>query len=283
MPSYHPTRRHDATAFTLIELLVVISIISLLISILLPALARARSSANNITCLSHLRQIGTALFTYASENKNSLPVGYYDGKLGAGYDGANATDWAVLINNIMSGSGSTFATDTGGSGRQILKDTDTLEGGSRHYSAHPRLMPNPDTTDSAPSANGATLRPYRIDSIFNPSKIVGIMDGNQVKDDYNSSMAMCESLDSYALWSGTIGTYLLDTYKPNILHDSITGGNNLDQTAAGFGFPSGNIRWRHLSNAIANFLHMDGHASSQRYNHGNDTTLLRENINVNPY
>jgi len=52
------------SAFTLIELLVVISIISMLISILLPALSRARDSAHGVQCLANLRQMGIGWTSY---------------------------------------------------------------------------------------------------------------------------------------------------------------------------------------------------------------------------
>ena len=61
--------------FTLIELLVVISIIALLVSILMPALSRAREQARKTVCASNLRSNALALRIYAEQNNDKLPAG----------------------------------------------------------------------------------------------------------------------------------------------------------------------------------------------------------------
>lgn len=59
--------------FTLVELLVVIAIIALLVSILLPALSKAREQAKMAVCMTRVKGILTALNTYSGSNDNKLP------------------------------------------------------------------------------------------------------------------------------------------------------------------------------------------------------------------
>lgn len=63
------------TGFTLIELLVVIAIIALLLSILFPALKKAKDKARETICKSGLRQIGLAVILYAEDYDGYIPRG----------------------------------------------------------------------------------------------------------------------------------------------------------------------------------------------------------------
>lgn len=79
-----------SNAFTLIELLVVISIISLLIAILLPALAKTRRSAQIISCLSNARQLSVVLTIYSTNHNEYIPLTYW---------------WGITRNNSFINSG----------------------------------------------------------------------------------------------------------------------------------------------------------------------------------
>ena len=80
-------------AFTLVELLVVVAIISLLMSILLPSLNRARELARRTICMTQLKQIGTAFVMYAADWRDYLPYCYE----------APTCSWYVLLANPYMG------------------------------------------------------------------------------------------------------------------------------------------------------------------------------------
>src|ERR1700722_3967575 len=82
--------------FTLVELLVVIGIIALLISILLPVFSKVRRQAQDLTCISNLRQIGLALVAYSTDNHGYLPAAV------APLPGNLVLPWQVALFNYLS-------------------------------------------------------------------------------------------------------------------------------------------------------------------------------------
>jgi prepilin-type N-terminal cleavage/methylation domain-containing protein/prepilin-type processing-associated H-X9-DG protein len=109
------TRNRSArtSAFTLVELLVVIGIIAVLISILLPALGRARESANSVKCLSNMKQVATAIIAFANDNKGRMPT---------------------------SAGSSVRYIDSGGTVRSITSATDPMRTNSSDWIAWQRLI-----------------------------------------------------------------------------------------------------------------------------------------------
>lgn len=99
-------------AFTLIELLVVVTIIALLIGILMPVLASARVTAQQVSCLSNQHQLMIGVEQHALENKGEIPFGPDD------YSPSGADDF-YIINGMATSQISLKSGEPVGAGRMI--------------------------------------------------------------------------------------------------------------------------------------------------------------------
>jgi prepilin-type processing-associated H-X9-DG protein/prepilin-type N-terminal cleavage/methylation domain-containing protein len=115
--------------FTLVELLVVIGIIALLISILMPALNKARQQALTVKCASNLHNMGIAMTMY-TQQYNAYP-GH-----AVFLNGINAT-WPTRLRNLMNGDQAVFHCPAQESGFEWQKVPGTAASGHSPYGYNP--------------------------------------------------------------------------------------------------------------------------------------------------
>ena len=269
-----PTTRQKA--FTLVELLVVIGIIAVLISILLPALNRAREAAKSVKCQSNLRQIGQAMLIYTVDNKGALPVNQSSTP-----SSPTDTNWILLVMNSFTGknptifSGPVLSTSLRGAFQCPSAPPVSENGGS--YSAHPRIIPNIAVNDAL---TGKRFVGYKLAKIKRSSDIAYVFDARvwvqPAGSNASSTLAAIDAsrigYDSFLVYGkGGVASDSSVSYNPGA-------GDNTDSATS---IPLTNLRFRHGKNTICNALMIDGHVEGYGLSGRNQSTLLRKNINVN--
>jgi len=181
--------------FTLVELLVVIGIIALLISILLPSLNRARSSANLVACQSNFRQIYTALSFYSVENKGLLPyASFYAADKSGNYDKADSPDGGSSGTNarVFIELSRLLGTDiknvwTDPLNKVFICTEAQLDGGAiwcppmiRTIQFHPRAMPGYDALWGEKDNPNKEWPQRKLSSIKNAAEKIAFWEGPQI-------------------------------------------------------------------------------------------------------
>jgi len=177
-------KRERMKRFTLIELLVVIAIISVLASMLLPALGRARSAARGSSCLANLKQSGMALAMYADDAGGWLPPSYGPTTL-SGVSG-NYGWQGFLIPYVNQGVKDVAHTIFVCPVQPIALSPTSNYAGKCLYSVNQIVFGGTPPT-FAGGYNGAKLTPIKLDAVTYPDRVLSVTDGTMVSANGGSS------------------------------------------------------------------------------------------------
>jgi prepilin-type processing-associated H-X9-DG protein/prepilin-type N-terminal cleavage/methylation domain-containing protein len=284
-------------AFTLVELLVVIGIIAMLVSVLLPALGKARQQANLVACQANLRSIGQLMNVYASDNASRIPWGY-----AASPDGMQFAQWPDTLALLATKNYGSIQVAANGWWPPVLQgsmaddypgtfhDLDVNADFAKHaacYNGNPRLLPNATAKDYA-SPMQTNFEQRTFSSIRRSAEVMLVWDGsliitnNQITGTGNyvdTSTDGAQSTWGHAFCGPTPGF----SYYPIAQYDtpaaianigcssdvpnSVTRATLLvmnSDDASNQWYNEYGMRFRHMGNKSANILFCDGHVESRK-------------------
>jgi prepilin-type N-terminal cleavage/methylation domain-containing protein/prepilin-type processing-associated H-X9-DG protein len=223
--------------FTLIELLVVIALIAILAAILFPVFAKARESARKATCQSNLKQIGLAYKMYTADYDETMPLNGFDGAANGGTVNCavqtTRTDYRGWVSNALmpyaKNTGIWTCPSAGGAGNNANAETNSICG----------AFPNAQV--------------YKVGYCYN---YMGVRNGtgntgNSMPGFANSEAACLRPAEQAIHWDSA-----------NRWADFNGGFFARDVTQY---FDNRNFNYGHWHNEQANFLYMDGHVKSSKW------------------
>jgi prepilin-type N-terminal cleavage/methylation domain-containing protein/prepilin-type processing-associated H-X9-DG protein len=261
-------RRKDQ-GFTLIELLVVIAIIAILAAILFPVFAQAREKARAISCLSNVKQMGTASMMYAQDYDESLVFAgnrfahqndsCFNGNSNYNANNRAWVDWEIPLLAYTKNS-------------QIFICPDKREFGCFGYAMNvdssnddfPGSPSPPGAWGSATSTGGAVVGPVTLAAVVAPAECLFIYDSHdeQLENLFSPSIVGDNVPDTEA-WE-TMDSWL-QALKAGLTNETTLINN----------FKAG--PWRH--SGMLNICWLDGHAKAKKFSSLEQKNLDIENIN----
>ncbi len=183
--------------FTLIELLVVISIIAVLMSIMMPALARVREQAKQTSCMSNMKSLAQATMVYSSDYKGRYPLAGSRNSAGQMYGAyPYAPYWDVRLLSYLGTSGVDISIDAGktgdgGDGGSIAlrEDWKKHEGAIKIFNCPSSRMLDKEGTQRIESRS-MYVRSYRMNAYLG-GMVVRLNDGYYLQDkSYRNSLSV---------------------------------------------------------------------------------------------